>query len=192
MDGMTPFKAWHGKKPTVKHLKTFGCLVYVRNTTLHLKKLEDHGRKMVFIGYEHGSKAYRAYDPVTKRVHVTRDLVFDERAQWDWELLKRPGNPVGAVMYSPSSTLSQVRRPWLLKQGQIKFRVKSKTWWRQRPVQMMMTWMQTTTMVCLSDSAAWTTSMGQRHHRASHRKVHCAAAHECQYRVFWQQKNYMQ
>jgi hypothetical protein len=54
--------------------------VYVRNTTPHLKKLEDRGRKMIFVGYECGSKAYRAYDPITKRVHVTRDVVFDEQA----------------------------------------------------------------------------------------------------------------
>jgi hypothetical protein len=53
----------------VHHLRTFECIVYVQNTTPHLKKLEDHGRKMIFIGY----KPYRAYDPVTKRVHVTRD-----------------------------------------------------------------------------------------------------------------------
>jgi hypothetical protein len=25
-----------------------------------------------------------AYDHVTKRVHVTRDIVFDEQAKWDW------------------------------------------------------------------------------------------------------------
>lgn len=40
---------------------------------------------MVFIGYEPGSKAYRVYDPATRRVHVTRDVVFDETASWDWE-----------------------------------------------------------------------------------------------------------
>jgi hypothetical protein len=51
--------------------------------TPHLKKLEDRCRKMIFFGYESGSKAYRAYDPITKRVHVTCDVVFDERAQWD-------------------------------------------------------------------------------------------------------------
>jgi hypothetical protein len=39
---------------------------------------------MIFIGYERGTKAYRAYDPVAKSVHVTRDVVFDEQAQWDW------------------------------------------------------------------------------------------------------------
>jgi hypothetical protein len=36
IDGMTPFKAWHGRKPTVHHVKTFGCIVYVRNKILHL------------------------------------------------------------------------------------------------------------------------------------------------------------
>ena len=39
---------------------------------------------MIFIGYERGTKAYRTYDPITKSVHVTRDVVFDEQAQWDW------------------------------------------------------------------------------------------------------------
>jgi hypothetical protein len=40
---------------------------------------------MIFVGYEEGSKAYRAYDPRTHRVHITRDVVFDEVAQWHWE-----------------------------------------------------------------------------------------------------------
>jgi hypothetical protein len=83
IDGMTPFEVWRWRKPTVYHLRTFGCIMHVRNTTPHLKKLEDRGRKMIFVGYESGSKAYHAYDPITKRVHVTRDVVFDEQAQWD-------------------------------------------------------------------------------------------------------------
>ncbi|KAF0920508.1 hypothetical protein E2562_035531 [Oryza meyeriana var. granulata] len=40
---------------------------------------------MVMLGYESGSKAYRLYDPVAHHVHVSRDMVFDELAQWDWE-----------------------------------------------------------------------------------------------------------
>jgi hypothetical protein len=95
VDGMTPFEAWHGRKLMVHHLKTFGCIVYVRNMTSHLKKLEDRARKMIFIGYESGSKVYRAYDPITKRVHVTRDVVFSEQAQWDWGSGGDDGKPGG-------------------------------------------------------------------------------------------------
>jgi hypothetical protein len=33
---------------------------------------------MIFVGYEAGSMAYRTYDPSTKRIHITRDVVFDK------------------------------------------------------------------------------------------------------------------
>jgi hypothetical protein len=56
----------------------------VKNTKPHPKKLDDRSIKMIFVRYEEGSKAYRAYDPCTRCVHVTRDIVFDELARWDW------------------------------------------------------------------------------------------------------------
>jgi hypothetical protein len=68
----------------VHHLRTFWSIVYLQNMMPHLKKLEDRGRKMIFFGYKSSSKAYRAYDPITKRVHLTCVVVFDEQAQWDW------------------------------------------------------------------------------------------------------------
>jgi hypothetical protein len=84
MDDMTLFQAWCGKKLTVCHLKTFGCIIYVRNTMPYLTKPKDCGCNMIILSYESGSKAYHAYDLVMKCVHVTRDVVFDEQAQWDW------------------------------------------------------------------------------------------------------------
>jgi hypothetical protein len=80
---MTPFEAWYGKKPAVHHLGMFWCIVYVWNKMSHLKKLDDRGRKMIFVSYESCFKACHAYNPVTKCVHVTRDLVSDEQTQWD-------------------------------------------------------------------------------------------------------------
>jgi hypothetical protein len=37
----------------------------------------------------------RAYDPITKRVHETCDVVFDEQAQWDWGSGGDDGKPGG-------------------------------------------------------------------------------------------------
>jgi len=51
-------------------------------TTLNLRKLDDRSRRMIFVGYEPGSKAFHAYDPTTRHIHISRDIVFDEAAQW--------------------------------------------------------------------------------------------------------------
>jgi transposase InsO family protein len=77
--GKTPFEAWHGHKPAVEHLRVFGCVAYVKATRPHLKKLDDRSTAMVFVGYEPGAKAWRFYDPVARRVHVSRDAVFKEQ-----------------------------------------------------------------------------------------------------------------
>jgi hypothetical protein len=83
--GRTPYEAWHGVKPSVAHLRTFECIVHVKTVKPHLRKLEDRSTKMVLLGYEQGTKAYRVYDPTARRVHVARDVVFDEAASWNWD-----------------------------------------------------------------------------------------------------------
>lgn len=95
VDGRTPFEVWHGYKPDVSYLRVFRCVVHVKVTKPHLSKLEDRSKPMVFFGYEPGTAAYRVFDPVGNRVHVTRDAVFDEGARWDWE------NTAGAQEVAP-------------------------------------------------------------------------------------------
>jgi hypothetical protein len=82
--GKTLYELWNGAAPSVHHLRTFGCVAHVKIVGPRLKKLDDRSRSMVFVGYEPGSKAYRVYDPTSQRVHVSRDVIFDEDARWDW------------------------------------------------------------------------------------------------------------
>jgi hypothetical protein len=49
-----------------------------------MKKLADRSTKMMFVGYEAGSTSYMYYDPRTKKVDISRDVIFDEDAKWDW------------------------------------------------------------------------------------------------------------
>ena len=84
MGGKTPYELWTGSVPGVQHLRTFGYVAHMKVTTPNLKKLDDRSRRTIFVGYEPGSKAYRVYDPVSQRVHVSRDLVFEEAVQWSW------------------------------------------------------------------------------------------------------------
>jgi hypothetical protein len=78
--GRTPYELWTRSTPAVQHLHGFGCVAHVKNTRPRLPKLEDRSRPMIFVGYEASSMAYRAYDPAAKRVHTTRDVMFDEEA----------------------------------------------------------------------------------------------------------------
>ncbi|GJS93537.1 retrovirus-related pol polyprotein from transposon TNT 1-94 [Tanacetum coccineum] len=80
-----PEEAWSGFKPSVAYFKVFGSIAYVHIPDCKRIKLDDKSKKCVFIGVSEESKAYRLYDPVSKRIIVRRDVVFDEEASWDWE-----------------------------------------------------------------------------------------------------------
>ena len=80
----TPFEAWNGRKPQLGHFRVFGCKAHVRPATPHLKKLDDRSVPMVYFGVEEGSKAHRLYNPQTKKIVVSRDVIFEESVAWDW------------------------------------------------------------------------------------------------------------
>lgn len=62
--GRTPYEAWRGSKPS---------------------KFDDRAQKTIFIGYSSESKAYRLFDPETKKVVISRNVVFCEEASWEWK-----------------------------------------------------------------------------------------------------------
>ncbi|XP_022558682.2 uncharacterized protein LOC111206341 [Brassica napus] len=80
----TPYEVLKGKRPSIDHLRVFGCLGYAKTDGPHLRKLDDRTRTLVHLGTEPGSKAYRLLDPVTRKVVVSRDVVFDENKGWKW------------------------------------------------------------------------------------------------------------
>jgi hypothetical protein len=84
MGNRTPFEAWNGRKPQLGHLRVFGCKAHVRPAKPNLKKLDDRSVPMVYFGVEEGSKAHRLYDPQSKKIVVSRDVVFEENVSWDW------------------------------------------------------------------------------------------------------------
>ena len=80
----TPFEGWCGRKPQLGHMRVFGCRANVRPAVPHLKKLDDRSVGMVYFGVEEGSKAHRLYNPQTKKIVVSRDVIFEEAVAWNW------------------------------------------------------------------------------------------------------------
>ncbi|GJW86332.1 retrovirus-related pol polyprotein from transposon TNT 1-94 [Tanacetum coccineum] len=52
----------------------------------HRSKLNDRSEKHVFVGYDKQSKGYKLYNPVTRKVAVSRDVEFEEEGSWDWSI----------------------------------------------------------------------------------------------------------
>ncbi|GJR89060.1 zinc finger, CCHC-type containing protein [Tanacetum coccineum] len=85
LEDITPYEAIKQRKPNLENLRVFGCIAYAKVPSQHLTKLDDRSIKMVYLGNEQGSKAYRLFDPTTQRVCVSRDVKFKENETWDWK-----------------------------------------------------------------------------------------------------------
>ncbi|GKB06928.1 retrovirus-related pol polyprotein from transposon TNT 1-94 [Tanacetum coccineum] len=77
-------EAWNGMKPTVSHIRIFESIAYVYVPSQRRYKLDDRSEKHVLVGYDKQSKDYKLYNPVTRKVAVSRDVEFKEEGSWDW------------------------------------------------------------------------------------------------------------
>ena len=81
-------EAWSGEKQFVTHMKVFGCVAYAHVPDQLRKKLDSKGEKCIFFGYSDESKAYKLYNPSTKKVIISRDVQFIAEEAWDGNLEK--------------------------------------------------------------------------------------------------------
>jgi hypothetical protein len=72
---LTPQKAWSGYKPSVVHLRIFGCAAYAQVLEAKRRKLDDQGEKCIFVCYSEESKAFKLYNCNTP-IKIT--LVFSK------------------------------------------------------------------------------------------------------------------
>jgi hypothetical protein len=78
LDDKTPQEVWNGKKPSLTHIKVFGCDAYIHVPKENKSKLDKKDEKCIFIGYKDGLKGYKLWNPETKKVVYSRDVVFRE------------------------------------------------------------------------------------------------------------------
>ncbi|MCO5550654.1 hypothetical protein L7F22_004143 [Adiantum nelumboides] len=79
---LTPEEAYSGIKPNVSTLKVFGCVAYMHILDEKRRKLDVKSERCVFTGYDMYSKGYRLVNPDTNKIHISRDVIFDESDRW--------------------------------------------------------------------------------------------------------------
>ncbi|KAL4297286.1 hypothetical protein GQ457_12G021970 [Hibiscus cannabinus] len=85
VDGKTPFEAWSGSKPSMKHLRVFGSICYNHISANMRSKLDERAWRGIFVGYSSQSKGYQIYNLESKMIVVSRDVIFYEDSYWNWE-----------------------------------------------------------------------------------------------------------
>ncbi|KAG2960190.1 hypothetical protein PC119_g26469 [Phytophthora cactorum] len=69
----TPFEIVYKSKPSVKHMRVFGCRTYILTPKEKRLKWDPKARAGIFLGYEEVSKAYRLYDIKAGQVVINVD-----------------------------------------------------------------------------------------------------------------------
>nr|CAD41912.2 OSJNBa0033G05.13 [Oryza sativa Japonica Group] len=71
----TPIEVWSGSPANYSDLKVFGCTAYAH---VDNGKLEPRAIKCIFLGYPSSVKGYKLWCPETKKVVISRNVVFHE------------------------------------------------------------------------------------------------------------------
>ena len=80
----TFFESWKGTKPFISYLTIFHCITYALVNFQFLHKLDEKSKNCIFICYCTQSKSYRLHNPLSKKILIRRDVVFDEMASFKW------------------------------------------------------------------------------------------------------------
>lgn len=67
----TPYELWHKRKPDISNLRIWGCSAYVHVQKDKRTGINSHMERCIFIGYPDGFKAWKFYNPATKRIVIS-------------------------------------------------------------------------------------------------------------------------
>jgi transposase InsO family protein len=73
----TPIEVWSGSPADYSQLRVFGCIAYAH---VDNGKLEPRVVKCIFLGYQYGVKGYKLWNPQTKKVVISKKVIFNESA----------------------------------------------------------------------------------------------------------------
>ncbi|CAL5387066.1 unnamed protein product [Camellia sinensis] len=102
----TPFERLHGTPPPYANLRVFGSACFVLLQSHEHTKLEPRSRLCCFLGYSIEHKGFRCWDPLSKRLRISRHVVFWEHQMFSsLSSFHLPGLSTTALFTDPSIDL---------------------------------------------------------------------------------------
>ena len=109
LNNITPYEAWRGEKPNLSHLRVFGCRAFMylhKQQRSSTSKLAARAMPGIFVGYSNEAKAWLVWDPISKKVHTSRDVKFIESVPGSAPLTQsvKAAEPTGSIDSDSGST----------------------------------------------------------------------------------------
>jgi hypothetical protein len=74
---LTPFELRFGHKPSISHLRPFGCKCFILKCE-NLDKFESHSSDGILLGYTPHGRSYKVFNLETNTVVESCDVTFNE------------------------------------------------------------------------------------------------------------------
>ncbi|SGY22681.1 BQ5605_C008g05020 [Microbotryum silenes-dioicae] len=103
INGDIPDARWYGYAPDISSLRTFGCRAWHCLPSPSRSALDPKAIPLIFVGLDDHSKAYRLFHPTTRKVLLSRNVLFRESefpASTPTPALFSPANPLPDVVAS--------------------------------------------------------------------------------------------
>jgi hypothetical protein len=78
-DSLTLDEFYTRKRPSVDHLRIYGCIAYVHVPKKKWNKLQGRTMICIFTGYDSQSKTNKCFDFKIHKIIMSKDMVFEER-----------------------------------------------------------------------------------------------------------------
>lgn len=79
LSNKTPYEIWTGCQPDISHIRIFGSTAMVHVAKEKRKKWDKKSEKCILLGHSENTKGYRLYNPETKTILTSRDVVIIEQ-----------------------------------------------------------------------------------------------------------------
>ena len=81
----SPFELLYEKLPDYSSLRVFGCVCFVSLPSHERNKLKPWSWLCCFLGYGISQKGFRCYDPISRRLRISRHVEF-----WEHQTFSNP------------------------------------------------------------------------------------------------------
>ncbi|KAJ9541338.1 hypothetical protein OSB04_027844 [Centaurea solstitialis] len=106
LQNKSPFEALHGITPAYELLKVWGCACFVQLQPHEHTKLQPRSCLCLFLGYGIEHKGYRCWDPISKRLRISRHVTFWEHVPFYTMPNSHFETPTSVVPFFTDSSIS--------------------------------------------------------------------------------------